>query len=233
MTAKATQRTSKKPPMTAVEVADFLRRHPGFFEDHLDLLETLKVPHPCGSAVSLITRQIEALRDKNQRLQQQLGEILHVARDNDALHQRIHRLTLALLEAHGLEDTLAGLRWGLREYFRADFVALRLAQPAIDSPIADLALATDQAEALQELMETGEPLCGQPEAQHTRNLFGAQAEEAASWALIPLRHAGLRGLLAIGSRDADRFQAGLGLLFLAQLGETVSARLASLLDRPA
>lgn len=233
MTAKATPRATKKSQTTAEQVADFLRRHPGFFEDHLDLLESLKVPHPCGSAVSLVARQVEALRDKNQRLQQQLGEILQVARENDALHQRVHRLTLALLEAHGLEDALAGLRWGLREYFRADFVAVRIAQPVIDSPVSDLAWGADQAEPFQDLMETGEPACGQPVAAHTWKLFGAEAGEAASWALVPLRHAGLRGLLAIGSRDAERFQAGLGLLFLAQLGETVSARLASLIDRAA
>ncbi len=225
-----TSKRKEKCRATAAEVEEFLRRHPDFFHDHLDLLETLEVPHPCGDAVSLISRQITLLRDESRRSRQQLNEILQVARDNDALHQRLHRLTLTLLDATGLEDALGGLRWGLREYFQADFVAVRIAEPSIDSPIADLALPPEHLESFAELMKTGEPICGKTDASQGAHLFGEQASTAASCALVPLRHAGLRGLLAIGSRDPSRFQSGMGLLFLARMGEIVSARLAALLD---
>jgi uncharacterized protein YigA (DUF484 family) len=140
-------------------------------------------------------------------------------------------LTLTLLAARGLEDALAGLEWGLNQYFQTDFVAVRIAEPAVASPIANLALASGDSETplLAPLLEAGKPQCGKPDPAQAALLFGSHAHEVASQALVPLQHAGLRGILAIGSRDPGRFQSGMGALFLAQLGEVLSARLAALL----
>jgi len=217
--------------VSADEVEVFLRRHPDFFHDRLDLLETLNVPHPCGEAVSLVSRQISLLRDRNRQLDSQIKDILQIARDNDALHQRIHQLTLTLLDASTLDDALGGLTWSLHEYFQADFVTVKIMQPAIESPIADLCVAAGDAGLVlfAQTLETGSPYCGKPDPEHARYMFGDNAPEVLSCALAPLRHAGLKGVLAIGSRSASRFEAGMGVHFLGQLGEVVSARFASLL----
>lgn len=224
-------RRQEKGEITAAEVEEYLRQHQDFFHHHLDLLEGLRLPHPCGEAVSLVSRQIDLLREKNRKLQVQLNDILQIARDNDALFRRIHQLTLALLDATSLDDALAGLRWLLHECFQADFVAVRLIHPVVDSPIADLYIAQD-VEALTQLdpwLEAGEPECGQPTSEQARFLFGADAHEVLSYAVVPLRHAGLKGLVAIGSRSSNRFEAGMGHLFLSQMGDIVAARLVSLL----
>ncbi len=218
--------------VAAAEVADYLRRHPRFFAKHLDLLEVLEVPHPCGSAVSLVARQIDLLRERTRRLETQLNDIVQIARDNDILHQRIHQLTLALLAARSLEDALACLEWGFTEYFQTDFVAVRIADPLLATPIANLRWvpAAGSQESMAEALETGRPVCGQPNPEEARLLFGAVAGEVASQALIPLRQAGLRGVLAIGSRDPQRFLPGMGAVFLHQLGEIIAARLAVLVS---
>ena len=56
-------------------------------------------------------------------------------------------------------------------------------------------------------------------------LFGPQAGETGSAALIPLTAPPLAGVLAIGSRDPDRFHEGKGVDFLQRLAEVVSATL--------
>ncbi len=219
--------------VAAGEVEAYLRSHPDFFNERLDLLESLKVPHPCGEAVSLVSRQLDLLRDKNRRLQMQLNDILQIARDNDSLARRIHQLTLSLLDATSLDDALGGLRWLLHECFQADFVTVRLLEPAmIDSPIADLAIPPDCPEAsrFRHILEGGRPECGQPTALQGELLFGKDAREVMSYALVPLQHAGLKGLLAIGSRNSSRFEAGMGHLFLNQMGDIVAARLVALLQ---
>jgi uncharacterized protein YigA (DUF484 family) len=210
----------------------YLRAHPDFFHQHLDLLESLKVPHPCGDAVSLVSRQLDLLRERNRRLQVQLNDILQIARDNDSLARRIHQLTLALLDATSVDDALGGLRWLLHECFQADFVAVRLLKPVIESPIADLSMPPDCEEAshFRSVLESGKPECGRPTSLQAGLLFGGDAHEVRSYALIPLHHAGLKGLLAIGSRNASRFDAAMGHLFLNQLGEIVAARLVALLQ---
>lgn len=218
--------------VTAAAVEEYLRRHPDFFHHHLDLLEGLKLPHPCGNAVSLVARQIDLLREKNRKLQLQLNDILQIARDNDALFRRLHQLTLSLLDAISLDDALAGLRWLLHGCLQADFVSVRLIRPVFDSPIGDLCVPPESEELayIQPLLETGKPECGQPSLQHAEFLFGADGQHVSSYALVPLQHAGLRGFLAIGSRSPSRFQAGMGHLFLSQMGEIVAARFVSLLN---
>lgn len=56
-------------------------------------------------------------------------------------------------------------------------------------------------------------------------LFGDQAGDSGSAALIPIRTSELSGVLAIGSRDRNRFHAGKGVDFLVRLGELVSLTL--------
>ena len=49
-------------------------------------------------------------------------------------------------------------------------------------------------------------------------MYGARAEEVQSSALLPLP--GL-GLVAVGSRDGNRFYPGMGTLFLRMMGEAL------------
>ena len=220
------------PELAPADIEDWLLRHPDFFHHHLDCLEALKLPHPCGDAVSLVTRQIELLREKNRRLQAQLNDILQIARENDALLRRFHQLSIALLDAASLDDALAALRWLLRDCFQADFVSVRLIQPRIDCPIADLCVDEDcpQLARFQQILDSGEPAFGKPDAAQAAFLFGGgEAGEVESYALVPLRHAGLKGVLAIGSRDPLRFEPAMGNLFLSQMSDVVAARFVSLL----
>jgi uncharacterized protein len=212
-------------------VESYLRKHPEFFQERLELLETMQVPHPSGEAVSLVARQLQLLRERNGKLQQQLNDILHIARDNDALSRRLHQLTLALLDAVSIDDALGGLRWSLHECFQADFVTVRLLEPVCETAIADLFVdRTDPAATyVASLLEGGTPECGFPAPDQAALLFGNDAHLIMSYALIPLSHAGLKGVLAIGSCDPSRFEAGMGHLFLTQMGEIVAARFVTLL----
>jgi uncharacterized protein YigA (DUF484 family) len=214
-------------------VEAFLLAHPEFFNQRPALLEALKFPHPCGDAVSLIERQIEVLREKNQRLQLQLNDILQIARENETLHQRIHHLTLTLLDAASVDDALAGLHWAMQDCFQADFAAVRLIRPVTDSAIANLYIPpdSDALTALEGIWESGRPRFGILSLQTARFFFGDDALEIRSHALMPLQRAGLEGFLAIGSRDPERFKEGMGHQFLAQMAEIIAARLVALLLR--
>lgn len=218
--------------LDASEVAAYLRSHPDFFQHHLDLLETIRVPHACGQAVSLVAKQIDILREASRKLEQQLDDIVHIARENDAVFRRIHELTLVLLDARSVEDALASLQWVLHEAFQAEFSSLKLFAPQAATAVSDLFASADGAELnpVRSILDSGVPVCGDPSPDKAQCLFGAEAAEVRSYALIPLRHAALKGYLAIGSRCEQRFQAGMGNFFLAQMGEIVASRLADLLQ---
>jgi uncharacterized protein YigA (DUF484 family) len=225
-----------KKNIGADEVETYLRDNPGFFLNRDALLEEISVPHVCGEAISLVEKQVAVLRLSNRRLQRQLDDLVEIARVNDALYLRLHQLTLALLHAHSLEDALASLQWALHECFQADVAVVRLLEPKFECPVADL-FAHDElksSDAMTRLLTSGKPDYGRVDPLLVRQLFGDRADEVASCALLPLQHAGLKGVLAIGSASPDRFHSGMGAAFLMQLSDIVAARLYSLMpDREA
>ena len=107
-------------------IADYLISHPDFFERHPKALAAIDIPHPTGDAVSLIERQVRTLRDQSVNYRGQLEELITVARENDALAKRLHRLTLALIETQTFDEVLNTLQDELREQFKADAVEMKL-----------------------------------------------------------------------------------------------------------
>jgi uncharacterized protein YigA (DUF484 family) len=219
--------------LTSDQVADYLRANLEFFSDHLDLLEDLLIPHPSGTAVSLISKQLEILRNRNREMEAQLASLIEIAKSNDTSFNRMHKLTLALLETSTLEETVSSLEEVLSGYFMTDFVAVRIITSKPDAALPHLFLAPDSAELEQFLpiFAADHPKCGRPTLAQAKILFGASALDVQSAAIIPMKFADMSGILAIGSRSNDRFHYSMGSLFLTHMSEIISARFLSLLSQ--
>jgi uncharacterized protein len=209
-----------------MEVASFLRRHPRFLDQFPDLALTLAVPRDEGQATSLASYQLEVLRDKNRELNRRLQELYAVANDNERLTIRTHQLTLALLRARDPAETLRTLVAVLTEDFGGEQVRVVLHRADPRLPVADwLQIVPTDDIALRpftEFLQAGEPLCGRLQSDKLELLFGARAADVQSAALLPLPG---RGMLAIGSADANRFYPGMGTLFLRLMSEALVAAL--------
>jgi len=217
--------------LSATQVEDYLQQYPDFFHDHLNLLEQMSIPHPSGTATSLILKQLELFRSKHQELEKQLNALIEIARDNDTSFIRMHKLTLALLEASSLEQAIANLDVVLADYFLTDFVAVRIIKQCPESAIANLFIEPG-SENLQPFLKElagNQPKCGRPTLAQAKVLFGDAAAEVKSCAIIPMTFTELDGILAIGSRQEDRFHYSMGNLFLTQMSEIIGTRLIALL----
>jgi len=223
---RAVNEANDNYPDTSIEpeLAAYLRAHPDFFERHPDLLAALKVPHPCGSAVSLIERQLHALREQNRQLRKKLTELVDVARDNDRICKQTQRLALMLIETNELDEILYGIKALLRDEFNAEFSTLRLlTQHPASTLSSELESLTPPALGLFDaLLRAQSPRCGALTPVQAEVLFGEAAAEVVSAALVPLQGAAWQGLLALGSRNSQRFQPGMGTLFLRHMGELIS-----------
>ncbi len=231
MTTTRASTTSSDTEPAPQQVAEYLRNNPDFFEQRAELLEDLRLPHASGRAVSLVERQIQLLREQNSELKARLLDLVDVARDNDRLNERMHRLTLELLKTDGLPALLDTLNDHLRREFRADAVALHLSgrdEAQVREAGARL-LPDDEATRtlFESLFATGRPLCGRLKKAQLEHLFGDQAAALESAAVVPLGDKAERGLLAIGSCESIRFHPGMGTLFLSNLGELLGQLLAS------
>ncbi len=223
MTDKFDRQAQEK--LGAHEIATWLRRHPTFLQQFPDLALTLVVPREQGSAASLASYQLEILRDKNRELTRRLHELFGNAQENERLAVRTHQLTLALMKQNSAADTARAMAATLAEDFNGDLVRMVLLSNGTSEPVADLedtdwlqTLAEDDARLapFRDCLKAGEPICGRLQPEKNALLYGLRAEDVASSALLPLP--GL-GLLAVGSRDANRFFPGMGTLFLRMMGE--------------
>lgn len=233
-----------KQPVRGVEattlpeesVADYLQQNPDFFERHGALLAKLKLPHGRGAAaVSLVERQVSVLREKNEKLESRLRELIEVARDNDVLAGKIHRLACRLLRARAAPALIDALEGSLREDFGASEWLLLLATGPQSSftqvssrHLRLIDAAAPELKMFETLFESGRPRCGQIRDSQRDYLFGAGTIEIGSAALVPLGSQPILGLLAIGSPDTERFHPTMSTEFLARIGGLVSEAIAGI-----
>ena len=211
----------------AHEVAAWLRRHPRFLQQFPDLALSLVVPREEGPAASLASYQLDVLRDKNRELSRRLQELFANAQENERLAVRTHQLTLALMRQTSAADTLRAMGASLAEDFHGDLVRVVLfaAVDGLDDAEWLQTIARDDARLapFRDAIASGEPICGRLHPDKNALLYGARAEEVQSSVLLPLPGV---GLLAVGSRDPNRFFPGMGTLFLRMMGEALTTALA-------
>ncbi len=221
----------KDDAMTDAKVADYLQSSPDFFERNAALLAKLRLPHVRDKAatVSLVERQVEVLRDRNGALERRLKELVDVARANDGLADRIHRLSQRLIRARDQGQTIDAIETSMREDFDAMHAVLVLFIGDSQSRSADARrfLRFEDAGAadvkmFDTLLQSGKPRCGQIRDSQRDYLFGRDTVEIGSVALTPLGPKGSLGILAIGASDAERFHPAMSTEFLTRIGDLIA-----------
>ena len=210
-------------------IARYLQMNPDFFERHQAILGRMRLPHArSASTISLVERQVEVLRERQAELEGKLAEFVNVARANDALAGKIQRFTRRLLQAATRQEMAEAIEASLREDFDARHSTLILTNGharGFDMPERFLREATPDSADLKSfegLFTSGKPRCGQVRDSQRQFLFGGDAGEIGSVALVPLGEHGAIGLLALGSHDRERFHPGMSTEFLARMGELIA-----------
>lgn len=204
------------------DVAQFLRSHPQFFEQHPELLENIQVPHPYGGrAIPLAERQTLALREKSKVLEGKLSELLQFGEENDAISEKVHRLSVALVGARDFPALARSLYFHLREDFAVPHVALRIWGKSVPVDFEEAQVVGDAERRHAEAM--GGPQCGAAAGNPFLAWFREAGEHVRSIALVPLGQTAVFGVLALGSEDPQRFFAEMGTLYLRRIGELCAA----------
>jgi uncharacterized protein YigA (DUF484 family) len=221
--------------LDSAAVADYLSDNPFFFEEHSELLATVKLTSPViGRAVSLQERQMEVLRDKIKGLELRLADLMRVAQENDAIMEKFQRWTQTLLLARNDVDLPHVLVDGLKTIFAVPQASLRIWKAA--ETFSHTWFAAPVSEDVR-LFSNGlhTPYCGENKAFEAASWLD-ETDAIRSIAMVSLRtkpepgkNADTFGLLVMGSPDPARFNAELATDFLSRIGATASAATACLL----
>ncbi len=211
-------------------VVAFLAREPDFLVRRGDVLADLSLPVDTGDSISLLERQVIALREQNSGLREQLATLLANANANDRVFSRTTTFTLALIDAPdlaGLDQVLARC---LIDGFDADHARCFVEGWAAPAPLDHLAgVAAGEPPPLAQLFDHTLPICAAHRPQEYEALFpGTSPDGVGSIAIVPLRADALNAALAIGSRDPHRFSPDMGKVFLLYIGDVLSRTLVRL-----
>ncbi len=225
--------TRQSDPIDETQVIRYLQDNPEVLLAYPEIFSSLSIPHLTGGATSLVERQLRLLRDENKALRTKIEELVGIARENEELNQRFHRLALELMHTDQLHDVLSMVQDQVQTFFYTDFVCFRFLPGISDAGnVLDGMYLDPQSGVIDEVMpwiEARKPVCGRRNDDLNRQLFGRELQ-IGSCAFIPLYHARNLGLLCLGSISAERFGLTMGTIFLQQLGELVSNRLKNLLQ---
>jgi|TARA_Y100000294_G_scaffold109072_1_gene101193 hypothetical protein len=237
-------------------VADYLRRHPEFFTDRLDLLSDMTAPDRwSGDSVVDIQRFLAERRlGEIDDLRNCAQEVIETSRTNMSVQTRTHAAVLALLSAADLEHLLRIINDDLPLLLDVDVVTLGFEAPGSPgSPesgpqaVPGKALGELLAQAdVQKLRQGGvDGIFGAEEnvrllrdigdeTEVGGTLFGAAAGLARSAALARLRPGREvpAGLVALGSRESA-FRPGQGTELIGFLARVLESCLHRLVGAPA
>lgn len=209
------------------DMVRYLRDHPAFFENHQDVLSGMILSHESGSAVSLIERQVQILREQKDEQKRKLQSLINTAHNNEKLNNNVNTLILHLLDAPSLDDVLQVIEQRMRTDFEADAIAVKLLASGNEILKAHEELTAWQQPALvigEKVMTARQPLCGSFKSEQMQALFGdADIQSAGVVPLVTEKDSkNCYGIIAIGSYDPNRFRAEMGTLFLSFLGQVLT-----------
>jgi hypothetical protein len=209
------------------EIARYLRDHPAFFEKHQDILAGMVLSHETGSAVSLIERQVQILREQKEEQKNKLKNLISTAQNNEKLNNNINALILELLDASSLNEVLNVIEQRIRADFEADAIVVKLLASGNEVLKEHEELTAWQQPALvigEKVMTARQPVCGSFNAEQMQALFDDADIQSAG--IVPLakekNSKNCYGIIAIGSYDPQRFRADMGTLFLSLLGQVLT-----------
>ena len=226
-----------------LQVIEYLRANPDFFQTYSSELSDLKVGHASGGAISLIERQVEVLRERIFRMRRRMNQLLHTARNNDELFAKVRSLTLALLDVSTWQDLNEVLATNMLVEFDADYVCCHVQGDRIDF---DHIRSYESAAPFEPFLNGTLPVCATLRPAELQALFPVQGHRRdgsivplpltpsqgnGSAVLLPLALSRGDGCLAVGSRETHRFTRDLDTFFVSHIGDMLS-RIVNHLKQP-
>lgn len=226
MTGERPRRDSGGPGTTALDsgqVKAFLKANPDFLVDNPDLVAVLSPPGLDGgeNVHDLQQFMLRRLRDEARELRQQQSQLIDTSRANMSIQAQVHAAALALVEARSFEHLIHVVTTELAEILNVDAVTICVEVPPERSAtrVRTAGVFVLEPHGVDSRIGQGREVLLANDVPADPEVFGPASGLVKSQALARLS-AGQdapAGLLALGAREADKFQPGQGVELLSFL----------------
>ena len=202
-------------------VKEYLMDNPQFFIQHPEVLQTIRIPHKERGAVSLVERQQELLRSKVQRLEEEITELMTIARQNEQIFLTFSQLYLQIISSTDEATLYQAMLETLNSKLNLPAIYLK---KFADNDQA-FHIQRDSLNALIAHRFTRQNYYfGRLNTQEQQQLF-SDNQQIKSAAVMLLGEQGDIGIVAFGSSDEHHFFPGMDTLFLKELGKILALML--------
>jgi hypothetical protein len=212
--------------LKAEDIAQWFRENPDFPSQHPELLGELAAPgRKLGRGVTdLQQAMIEKLRGDLELARQRQNELVETGRANLASQARIHECAQAMLAATSLEHLVQTVTTDFAVLLDVDVVTLCIEADGSDPLVPHIrGLQVIPAGTVATVLGDGRPVLLRSHVQGEAEIYGGGAPLVASDALarITVMPTTPPGLIAFGSRQPGKFQAGQAVELFAFLARSL------------
>ena len=200
-------------------VLEYLNTTPLFFERNLDVLESIVIPQKNGSVVSLVERQVSALRKKNTTLENQLTSLIERVEVNQKLSEKVRAIILRLLKTSKVRDCLVTFEQFVVEDFAAAEAGVFVFKDGAPKDILER-VKIDDLTAVGLFGEGQKPVLGPISNEQRETLFGSRRGDNSA-VILPMIGSGWHGSVVMVSDDPSRYESDMASDFLEYLGQVI------------
>ena len=210
--------TKNQESLSSDDVEAFLEQNPDFFQDYPELMLKMNFSNNDVGSISLVERQLKALRLRNQELDSDLQSVIRNAQDNQHLLQQTISLSMSLIPCNSVDDLIDTLNKQLKSLFDIEFTNLILNEAYFKQQSKNM---EQLRESLGDNFPKKQPVCGRLKSTEKLALF-ENDDDVQSVAILPLGDEKELGILVLGSNDATHFDPEMGDLFLLLIADSLS-----------
>ena len=202
------------------EIIDYLKQHPSFFVENEEALTFLDFGSEIGST-PFYERQLKVLKERETRQKSQIDLIVDSARNNQKLESDLLEMAVLLLSTgKNGADPSAIVMETAKNLFNVNEVVILLENLVDDSQ----SQVFDQVR--QRVIHKSSICDDRVSSNLLEALFQQDSDTIKSCAFVPLVFSNeINGIMVLGAGTEDRFQPGIGVLYLDRLGILVGSYL--------
>ena len=202
-------------------VEEFLILNPDFLYENSHILNALEIVHETGGAVSLIQRQVEMLRKNYESTSENLIKLIEIAEKNERIFEKTKKLILDLIICENLTEIVSKTEEAFVKDFDTDSCKLLFFKSSSNLPKGRIIEAKEAHSLIGKKYNATDIFCGPLSEEESNFIFGKRAK-VIDCALVPVKNSNCPGMLALGSKDEQKYSNENDTLFLEFIAEALS-----------